>query len=269
MQSRDEVQEFPHVHLGIQRVVFGQVAHAPFECVVHCADVLPVEGHRAGICGQVAEDGAHEGGLAGAVGAEQSHDLPAGHGHGLTLSRAFCGPYFLVMPDTSRSMSPQVRMRGISANLHPCRNRIQESYFDRRANGSMSNRPKAGAWNAGCAAKFRMEGLRTTNPVAVGDGVTWIEEEDGTGVITEIAPRRNRIIRRSVNLSHEAHVVAANVDRAWLVVTLGGARDIQWFRGPLFGDGRGVWCAHDAAVQQGRCAVAVGRRGRGDCWLRG
>ena len=65
-----------------------------------------------------------------------------------------------------------------------------------------------------------MEGLRTTNPVAVGDGVTWIEEEDGTGVITEIAPRRNRIIRRSVNLSHEAHVVAANVDRAWLVVTL-------------------------------------------------
>ena len=52
--------------------------------------------------------------------------------------------------------------------------------------------------------KFRMEGLRTTNPIAVGDHVTWTEEEDGTGVITEIAPRRNRIIRRSVNLSHEA-----------------------------------------------------------------
>lgn len=68
--------------------------------------------------------------------------------------------------------------------------------------------------------KFRMEGLRTTNPVAVGDHVTWTEEEDGTGVITVIEPRRNRIIRRSVNLSHEAHVVAANVDRAWLVVTL-------------------------------------------------
>ena len=68
--------------------------------------------------------------------------------------------------------------------------------------------------------KFRMEGLRTTNPIAVGDHVTWTEEEDGTGVITEIAPRRNRIIRRSVNLSHEAHVVAANLDRAWLVVTL-------------------------------------------------
>ena len=65
-----------------------------------------------------------------------------------------------------------------------------------------------------------MEGIRTTNPIAVGDHVTWTEEEDGTGVITEIAPRRNRIIRRSVNLSHEAHVVAANVDRAWLVVTL-------------------------------------------------
>ena len=68
--------------------------------------------------------------------------------------------------------------------------------------------------------KFRMEGLRTTNPIAVGDHVTWTEEEDGTGVITEIAPRRNRIIRRIVNLSHEAHVVAANLDRAWLVVTL-------------------------------------------------
>ena len=68
--------------------------------------------------------------------------------------------------------------------------------------------------------KFRLERMRTTNPLAVGDRVTWQAEQDDTGVVTFIEPRKNRIIRRSVNLSHEVHVVAANVDRAWLVVTL-------------------------------------------------
>ena len=69
--------------------------------------------------------------------------------------------------------------------------------------------------------KFRLEKFRTTSPIAVGDRVLWTEiEEAGPGVIEKIEPRRNRIIRRSVNLSHEAHVVAANIDRAWLMITL-------------------------------------------------
>ncbi|MDG2425282.1 MAG: ribosome small subunit-dependent GTPase A [Flavobacteriales bacterium] len=69
--------------------------------------------------------------------------------------------------------------------------------------------------------RFRLEKFRTTSPIAVGDRVVW-EEVDASspGVIVKIEPRRNRIIRRSVNLSHEAHVVAANIDRAWLMITL-------------------------------------------------
>ena len=54
----------------------------PLKASSPCADVLTVEGHGARVCGQVAEDGAHEGGLAGPVGAKESHDLPAGDGQG-------------------------------------------------------------------------------------------------------------------------------------------------------------------------------------------
>ena len=69
--------------------------------------------------------------------------------------------------------------------------------------------------------KFRIQGLRTTNPLAVGDRVRFESLADGTGVVNEIEERRNYIIRKSVNLSHEAHIVACNIDRAFLVVTLG------------------------------------------------
>lgn len=68
--------------------------------------------------------------------------------------------------------------------------------------------------------KFRIKGLRTTNPLAVGDRVGFVMNEDGTGVIESIEERKNYIIRKSVNLSKEAHIVASNVDRAFLVVTL-------------------------------------------------
>lgn len=67
--------------------------------------------------------------------------------------------------------------------------------------------------------KFRTKGLRTTNPVAVGD-VVYYEMVDETAVITAIEPRKNYIIRKSVNLSKEAHIIAANIDRAFLIVTL-------------------------------------------------
>jgi len=67
---------------------------------------------------------------------------------------------------------------------------------------------------------FRMKGIRTTNPVAVGDHVTIMENKDGTAYITEIKPRKNYIIRRASNLSKEASILAANVDQACLVATL-------------------------------------------------
>lgn len=69
--------------------------------------------------------------------------------------------------------------------------------------------------------KLRLKGDRSTNPVAIGDRVDFAVEEDGTGVVSRIHERRNRIVRRAVNLARESHVVAANVDRAFLVVTVG------------------------------------------------
>ncbi|MCR4995563.1 MAG: ribosome small subunit-dependent GTPase A [Bacteroidales bacterium] len=62
---------------------------------------------------------------------------------------------------------------------------------------------------------FRLRGIRSTNPVAVGDRVT----TDG-GFITDILPRRNYIIRRASNLSKQSHIIAANIDLAGLVITV-------------------------------------------------
>ncbi len=67
---------------------------------------------------------------------------------------------------------------------------------------------------------FRLKGIRTTNPVAVGDNVTILPNDDGTAFITSIDERKNYIIRKSSNLSKEAHIIAANVDQALLIVTL-------------------------------------------------
>lgn len=69
--------------------------------------------------------------------------------------------------------------------------------------------------------KFRQKGIRTTNPVAVGDWVEIsIEENQETALIHELHPRKNYIIRRSINLSHKYQVIATNLDLAVLVVTL-------------------------------------------------
>lgn len=68
---------------------------------------------------------------------------------------------------------------------------------------------------------FRIKDIRTTNPIAVGDVVEYIEGKDGSdGLITKIEPRKNYIIRKSINLSKEAHIIAANVDNVFLTVTL-------------------------------------------------
>ncbi|MFB0924891.1 MAG: ribosome small subunit-dependent GTPase A [Vicingaceae bacterium] len=68
--------------------------------------------------------------------------------------------------------------------------------------------------------KFRLKGIKSTNPIAVGDIVTLKEEQDGTAVISAIDKRKNYIIRKSVNLSKRSHIIAANVDQAILIVTL-------------------------------------------------
>ncbi len=67
---------------------------------------------------------------------------------------------------------------------------------------------------------FRLKGIRTTNPVAVGDKVTINEADGNTAYITAIEPRKNYIIRRASNLSKQAHIIAANLDQVCLVVTL-------------------------------------------------
>ena len=71
--------------------------------------------------------------------------------------------------------------------------------------------------------KFRIRGIKSTNPVAVGDVVEFELEGPGgerTGIITEIRERKNYIIRKSVNLSRQTHIIAANIDQVFLMVTL-------------------------------------------------
>jgi ribosome biogenesis GTPase / thiamine phosphate phosphatase len=73
--------------------------------------------------------------------------------------------------------------------------------------------------------KFRIKGITTTNPIAVGDIVDFeLEPEQGTGVITNLHPRKNYIIRKSINLSRQAQILAANLDQAFLIVTLASPR---------------------------------------------
>jgi ribosome biogenesis GTPase len=78
-----------------------------------------------------------------------------------------------------------------------------------------------GEVNCKIKGNFRIKGIRTTNPVAVGDYVEIGEQgADGTAFIVKIHQRRNYIIRRASNLSKESHIIAANLDQALLVVTL-------------------------------------------------
>ena len=67
---------------------------------------------------------------------------------------------------------------------------------------------------------FRLKGIRSTNPVAVGDRVEIIRNQEGTAFISAIEDRHNYIIRNSQNLSKQIHIIAANVDQAFLIVTV-------------------------------------------------
>ena len=71
--------------------------------------------------------------------------------------------------------------------------------------------------------KFRMEGIKSTNPVAVGDWVQFeleAQTDDVSGVIHNIEQRKNVIVRKSVNLSKQQHIIAANIDTVFLLITL-------------------------------------------------
>lgn len=84
-------------------------------------------------------------------------------------------------------------------------------YLVKRTNGEIIE--------ARIRGKLRTKGLRTTNPVAVGDIVS-LEKNEDNFVITEIGERRNYIIRKSTNLSKEAHIIASNVDQTLLIATI-------------------------------------------------
>jgi ribosome biogenesis GTPase len=87
----------------------------------------------------------------------------------------------------------------------------------------LSELPKWELFPAVIRGRIRLKGSTATNPVAVGDLVDYsIEGEgpDAMGNIEKIHPRRNYIIRRSANLSREAHIIAANIDRVFLIVTM-------------------------------------------------
>jgi ribosome biogenesis GTPase len=67
---------------------------------------------------------------------------------------------------------------------------------------------------------FRLKGIRSTNPVAVGDNVIFDMREDGTAYIVDILERKNYIVRKASNLSKQSHILAANLDLCFLIVTV-------------------------------------------------
>jgi len=77
-------------------------------------------------------------------------------------------------------------------------------------------------WACKIKGTFRIKGIRTTNPVAVGDVVDFnkVPEGEREGLITRLHPRRNYIIRRATNLSRESHIIASNIDQAVIMATL-------------------------------------------------
>lgn len=78
-------------------------------------------------------------------------------------------------------------------------------------------------YNCRIKGKFRIEGIKSTNPVAVGDRVVFEIETKGDetiGIINQIEERENYIVRKSVNLSKQTHIIAANIDIAFLIITL-------------------------------------------------
>ena len=77
-------------------------------------------------------------------------------------------------------------------------------------------------WDCRIKGKLRISGIDSTNPVSVGDEIEFEVEQESEkkGVIKNVLPRKNYIIRKSINLSKRSHILAANIDRVYLMVTL-------------------------------------------------
>ena len=75
-------------------------------------------------------------------------------------------------------------------------------------------------WESKVKGNFRLKGIRSTNPVAIGDRVDFTPQPDGSALITSIDERTNYVIRKATNLSKQSHIIAANVDQCFLIVTL-------------------------------------------------
>ena len=88
----------------------------------------------------------------------------------------------------------------------------------------LSRLPEWDLFPAVLRGKIRLKGSSATNPVAVGDVVTYESEDcvnlENPAVITAVKPRRNYIIRKSTNLSRQSHIIAANLDRAFIIATI-------------------------------------------------
>jgi ribosome biogenesis GTPase len=82
--------------------------------------------------------------------------------------------------------------------------------------------PEGTSWSCNIKGKFRMEGIRTTNPLAVGDRVDFdpVRDEAKEGLVTKLHERKNYIIRKATNLSKESHIIASNIDQAIVMATL-------------------------------------------------
>lgn len=76
---------------------------------------------------------------------------------------------------------------------------------------------------------YRLRGNKQTNPIAVGDQVLYVIQEDGTGLISEVCDRRNYIVRKATKLSKQTHVIASNIDQLCIVATLGFPRTSTGF----------------------------------------
>ena len=85
-------------------------------------------------------------------------------------------------------------------------------------------------YNCKLKGKFRIKGIKSTNPVAVGDNVLFdLLKENNIGLIKQILPRHNYIIRKATKLSKVSHIIAANIDQALLIVTLAHPRTSTGF----------------------------------------
>lgn len=99
---------------------------------------------------------------------------------------------------------------------------------------------------------FRLKGIRSTNPVAVGDFVQITVNAEGTAFITEIEDRKNYIIRKASNLSKQSHIIAANVDQAFLIVTVSHPETSTTFIDRFLASAEGVPRPGIARFQQDR-----------------